>query len=280
MKKREHEKKVLGAVLFYMGTTKGETLSVVDVPDSRERRRRAIDYVVRGSSGEYAVEITRLESFEGQILDDRQFSDLLGPVVSRVAGLLPAQDRFVLYVATIAVKGAKKADDVRDALVAWIREKAPTLEAGLNRYCPGNSVREIPPGVPFEVSLSRWRSRQVGLRLGRLEPDRLEDQRRLRVRSALAEKCPKLQEAKGSHRISVLVLESNDLPLANYSLVAQAVREEFMAREDVPDEIYLVETEDDPWAVWTIKSGSRVFPDTPASDPLYVDPITIPPVLG
>lgn len=77
---------------------------------------------------------------------------------------------------------------------------------------------------------------------------------------------------------SVLVLESDDLALANCSLVASAVLDELKTRDDVPDQIYLVETEAEPWAVWTIKSGSRVFPDVPNSDPLYVDSSAIPPI--
>jgi len=276
MRRREHEEKVLGAALLYIGKLTGETLTTFSRPEARERRRKTVDLLAQGSSSKYAIEHTRIESFDGQILDNYQFSDLLGPIPLMVAGFLPAENRFVLSVGTKAVKGVKDPERVRNALITWIHEKAPLLKPGSNRHLPGTYVREFPPDVPFEVSLSRWHSRRKGLTIGRLEPGDLEEQRQMRIRTALAEKCPKLHRAKSGGRVSVLVLESDDLALANCSLVASAVLEELKTRDDVPDQIYLVETEAEPWAVWTIKCGSPVFPDTPASDPLYVYPAMIP----
>lgn len=201
MKKREHEEKVLGAALLYIGKLTGEPLTKLSRPEARERRRKSVDLLAQGSSCKYAIEHTRVESFEGQILDNRQFSDLLGPIPLMAAAFLPPEDRFVLSVATKAVKGVKDPDRIRNALIAWLREKAPLLKPGSNRHLPGTYVREFPPGVPFEVLLSRWHSRRRGLTIGRLGPGDLEDQRRLRVRSALAGKCPKLHGAKSGGRV-------------------------------------------------------------------------------
>ena len=91
--------------------------------------------------------------------------------------------------------------------------------------------------MPFEVSLYRWPGLDGRLFIGEFSPEKLEELRRQRVRLALDAKCPKLLAAKGESRISVLVLESDDIALANPVVIGNALvqglssgRETFLTR--------------------------------------------------
>ena len=121
-----------------------------------------------------------------------------------------------------------------------------------------------PPGVPFEVSLHRWKTV--------IPPDRfqishtvtvtdLESARELRIREACAWKFPKLDAWRsGSGARTVLVLEDNDIQLTNPQNVfdiLEAVEREFSNR---PDEIYLVYTvTENPWYVWALRVDHRDY---------------------
>lgn len=98
----------------------------------------------------------------------------------------------------------------------------------------------------------------------------------MRIRSAPEDKCPKLQAAKGDDLTSVLVLESNDIALANSVDIAKAVVKELSERQDdIPDEVYLVETEIEPWVVWVLKEGPHLFPDVAEAGPYYLGSCTV-----
>ena len=64
---------------------------------------------------------------------------------------------------------------------------------------------------------------------------------------ALRRKCPKLQRCKEGGARTVLVLESDDIALTNHVLVGECLAALLPERADLPNEIYLVETELDSW---------------------------------
>lgn len=252
-----------------MERIKGETLAEIDRPERRERQQKAVELILRGASSEFALEHTRVESFIRQIEDDQQFTNLLSPLPTMVGDTLPVPGRYLLVVHPRALKGALQASKIREALAAWIRDKAPTLAV----RSPGTSpsarhyVRERPPAVPFDVSLYRFPGRGGKVRIGRSVPEELERERLRRIRVALDAKLPKLRSEKENGRVSVLVLESDDLPNANHALIAEALRAGIREYgDDVPDEIYLVETEQEPWVVWVIKYGPAFYPDAPSCE--------------
>jgi len=131
--------------------------------------------------------------------------------------------------------------------------------------------------VPFEVSLYRWPGLDGRLFIGEFSPEKLEELRRQRVRLALDAKCPKLLAAKGESRISVLVLESDDIALANPVVIGNALVQGLSKRQgDVPDEVYLVGTElEQQWIVWVLKERSCQFPHVPKDGPHYIDPTSL-----
>ena len=89
---------------------------------------------------------------------------------------------------------------------------------------------------------------------------------------ALEKKLPKLHEAKQRSRTSILVLESDDLGLANESLIGDALISSLEQVGPLPDEVYLVETETGPWIVWALKEGPICFPDIHGGGPFEFFP--------
>lgn len=88
-----------------------------------------------------------------------------------------------------------------------------------------------------------------------------------RICGAFNDKCPKLEKFRSKGHISVLALESNDLFLANYFAIAEIAGDELIRRNNSPDEVYLFETEMDPWVLVIIKKGDCVFPEIPDGGP-------------
>jgi hypothetical protein len=81
------------------------------------------------------------------------------------------------------------------------------------------------------------------------------------VQRALEKKCPKLRRCKDEGATSVLILENNDISLTNHMVVGAAVQTLVANREDEPDEIFLVDTCQDEWTIWSLYRGGLFWPD-------------------
>lgn len=274
MSRETHIRKVCGAAVHLLSQRKGEALTFLGRPDKDERQKEAVDWIYKGESTEFVLEHTLIESVPGQIKDSMQFSELLGPLEKELKGYLPEPGYYTLAVNFGAVEGAKDAERIREALKTWIIEKAPTLEVRSPDTIPYCSIREVPPGVSFEVELSRCRGSNGKLFIMRFSPTDLEEQRKSRIREAFGRKCPKLQRARGKTRRSLLVLESDDIALANAHVVGEAVIEELKFRQDdIPDDVYLIETDiEDHWILWVLKEGEVEYPNINDDGPHRVYP--------
>lgn len=184
---------------------------------------------------------------------------LFDNIKTELEGKLPKPGHYDIRLAAGDIKGATDTNTIQKALVNWIKEKAPNLK--LPSDAPAHMVRETPEGVPFEVSLYRWYGADGKLRVTLIAPEKLEDERLKRIKRALEDKCPKLQAAKGDSRCSILLLESDDICLGDNIQISKSVLNSLEKRTDIPDEIYLVETEFKPWILWKIKEGSSIYPD-------------------
>ena len=169
----------------------------------------------------------------------------------------------------------KKADldRVRRDFIGWIRAKAQCLyernrdklerKHKSPRYL--DSIKAKPPGFLYPVRL--WvgvacsASERGTLRHARLAPDdkELETLHADRIGKALRYKCPKLQRCKEDGARTVLVLESDDIALTSHVLVGQCLAILLPERTELPDEIYLVETDMDPWTVRCMKLDAECW---------------------
>lgn len=269
--RKEHEKSVCKAVVGVIARRKDVVIEQIDYPDEKERTKKAVDVLVKTSSGEIVLEHTRIESYPNQIEDWSQVRRLLKPLEKILAKQLPMPGHYELAVKVGAIKGAKNTESIQRALIKWIRKQAPSLQLGSPEVAPRHYVREKPDGVPFEVYLYRWPRNDGKFWIREYAPDDLEGKRRKRINEALADKCPKLWKAKGDKRTSILLLELDDISLGSHLSIGEALMDELPLRKDPPDEIYFAGTELEQWEVWVLKEGNCIFRNIKEPGPYYLD---------
>lgn len=274
-----NEGKALDAVLRWMEERDGVTRADVRSPE-RDQHNIPVELTCTVGGRLCAFEHTGIEPFPGQIECAQHSRDLFGPLVERLAGVMPSQESFELHVPIDATEGLKRGQipGIQDAIVRWVQETAPALPiAPYGRYV--TPIRKVSvPGVPFQITLHRLAA--IGPMRGRFHVVHvvsadLEAERRSRISAACAKKFGKLAEWKKRYGArSILVLEENDIQLTNAQLVADALAVAERDRDDRPDEVYLVSTSiDDLWHVTCLRregktyydDGERFWPVEPAT---------------
>lgn len=265
-----------GAVAF-LSERRRETIRPIERPDVEERQREAVELVAEGPSGRFVFEHTRIESFPNQIADGKAFILLLEPLETDLVGSLPP-GTYELIIPPGAASQLRRNDfgPVRTAIAEWAVSRGRTLALGPddddNPDAPW-SISERPANVPFDVTLQRTPpDNRVVVFVARFSPPTLEKARRARIETALERKCPKLAAAKRAHRAtSVLILESDDVALANRHAVSASVIEEVERRQDEPDIILLVETDRGlAWQLWIVKESRSKYPNIEEPGPFEV----------
>jgi hypothetical protein len=255
-----HEKKVCIAVLDYIYTRKGIVVDSSKIKDPYNPKKKSIDLFYDGGTIAIALEHTSVDSFMDQRGEFTRVKQLLKPLEKKLENKLPKPGHYELSVDVGATKGAKDTNTTIKQLVSWITITAPSLKMGSPDTKPNHFRKGQPDGVPFEVTLYRW-PRKDGKFIIVLNCPELEASRRERTEKALNDKCPKLAEAKSEKGISVLILEMNDFALGDSIKVASIIHELSQERTDLPDDIYLVETDSKEWDIWVIKEGKLFFKD-------------------
>lgn len=224
----------------------------------------------------YAIEHTQIEAFAGQIRTGEEFGQFIRPAIDELSGTLPKPGVYHLYFPIDARLGVKadQRERIRRDFIVWVREHAqrlhennpekPTKDRNPRGF--NERYRAIPPGFPYEVTLQReahWSpSSHEGILLpARIAPEDVEARRRARLQEALKRKCPKLQRCKEEGARTVLVLEDGDISLSNHVLIGDGLDGPMKERVDLPDEIYLVETAVDRWAVKLMKYDESYLPE-------------------
>ncbi len=227
----------------------GQPISIASRPELDHRNVKAVEELWDASSGGYAVEHTRVESFERQIANIAKIGRLLTPVKEMLAGRLPGY--YVLTVRedqTTAARG--------DFTFAHREVERLVLDAA-ERLAVGETVTLRSARLPFEMRLHLRHKNGSGIVL---RSDIEGDPETLRVdrfRRAFTKKCPKLATWATEGRASVLVLESDDSQHANFGVSFDAVTKVLAERTDQPDIVVYVETDASPWIAWVFKDGER-----------------------
>jgi hypothetical protein len=236
----------------------GEAVQLTNRPDLEHRRIPAVEELWESPSRRYAVEHTRIESFEGQIENDAKLKRLLVPVRSMLAGQLPGT-----FVLTVPVRETKSA---RVGYTFAHREIVRLALQAAHQLTDGETTTLRSDRLPFKLEFHKRHGKgsQVFLHCV-IEGDG--DALRLdRLQRAFAEKLPKLRNWAADGRTSVLVLESDDIQLANVFAIFSAVKQALEAHSDQPDMIVLVETDGSPWNGWVLKDGDYVGNAVPMPD--------------
>ena len=236
-----------------------EPISVVRRPDEEERQREAVEILAQSESRshQFAIEHTRIESFPEQIAGGAAFSKVLRPLETELSAELGGHYWLIVPAGASECVPAKDTERVQDTLKQWVISTATTLEAEDPSSKKTVSFTDELEGVPFPVTLRRFRypERYRGHRFGivSIVPEALEELRAQRVKTALTRKCPKLARCRPDGYSTVLILESNDIQLANPGVIKDALAGAQSGREDMPDYMYLVETEIAPPSVHLLR---------------------------
>lgn len=226
-------------------------IKVTARPDIQERKKKGVEELWASELHRFAIEHTLVESFPGQTEDGAKFKKLIVPVEALLAGRLPGT--FVLQVPAGASAATRfRYETVHRLLCDAIVEAAPRLEVR-------KGVRLALGDLPLDLTL--YKRDATGSRLmttrtvveNELEPGRVE-----RIRTAIAEKSPKLLVACVDGRLSILALESNDISLGRYDLIATAVREALKDATQVPRIVIVIETDGGPFYAWVVHNSSDI----------------------
>jgi hypothetical protein len=253
----KHQKEVCEKVLAVIKSRWGIEISCISYPDEENRNEEAVDMQVEHSKGTIVLEHTRIESYTNQIAESKWAKELFEPIKIALKGKLPIHSKFELCVDSNDLSGARNKKDIQKILTEWIVRTAPTLQ--LPSEAPLHMVRTMLSGVPFEITLCRWEGDKGKFSYPLFAPDELENERLKRIKKALDEKCPKLMKARNQDGNSILLLESNDICLANHSSISKALNSVLKECKNVPDTILLIKTEIKPWNLWILKEGQIFF---------------------
>jgi hypothetical protein len=263
-----NEKPVCDAVINYLASIEGEKVEHIEQVDDVVRAMPAVEAIYRTKSKHFAVEHTRIESFLQQIGQGKTFEEFLAPLSQELSGTVAGTFYLIVAAGDIRVRRQDQ-EGVIKALKTWVEEKATTLAAAETSGDGGNvMIQERPPGVPFDVALRKERdvgSEVVCFQAMQADP---QEARNDAMAASLEKKCPKLQAArnkleseKKAGPVSVLVLESNDIALANRVGVANSVVAELAKRSDSPNIVVWARTSTVPWYGYIIKNGDTIHPN-------------------
>ncbi len=266
-KEPKNEERICKAVMSLLAQRRGEQIISVQPVDTVVRDRPAVECVFATPTAKFAVEHTRIESFPNQISEGKLFAQLLAPLESELAGKLPGTFFLIVDVGAANTPSTQHAE-IRRILAEWVLAKGTTLDpeerSGPEGTC---DITEKPTGVPFEVTLHCDADYDSRLFIIQNLVGDLQSLQRDRIRTALARKCPKLRPASENGHVSILVLESDDVALANRRAIANATIAELSERDDAPDILIWARTSTDPWKAWVLKDGARKHPNVSPAGP-------------
>ena len=275
MRNKNNEGKVCDAVVRFIENRTGEIRTQVRRPEMNGVGP-PVDLRLKLDAQEYAIEHTRIESFENQIRTGVIIKEIIGHIEKNISVPFPSSAYYELqYPVEVSLPNRKsKRDRTLNNLVEWICANEKVLrDRNGSRSMRSNFpwvadeyVYGIPAGFNCTFELLRWlnaaRIRRkpgaIGMRL--IIPEDLELLRRKRLMQAFSRKCPKLQMCKAEGTRTVLVLESGDDALTSFEFRDNLLPELLAKHTNAPDEIFLVETYSDLWWVWPMKCDEDHWP--------------------
>lgn len=218
-----------------------------------------VEMRLRLGARRFAIEHTLIEPFPLAIQTGKWFQELTAEIAAALNGAMPPPGTYRLVFPVHPTEGKPRRTHaaLRARITQWVREAGEELHGEcperLDRHHQPHGYRGVRTteidGIPLSLSLVvHWseRSHHDGaLFLSRAVGDDVEDQRRIRTRTALDKKLPKLAACRAEGDVSVLILEYADVVLTNQVLVAQALEAELAGRDDCPDCIFLADTTGD-----------------------------------
>jgi hypothetical protein len=242
---------IIAAVKLYKRCGLG-SYAIDSRPDQLRKNRNhpEIDAIATAAGKpKLAVEHTRLQSFEGQLLDDSRVEKLCLPLVEEIALLVPNGIHCVMPILAFA-KGFAW-DEACISIRNYITDNIASIPNGRSLHSISN--------VPFPITIHRDPDRNTKFCIVRESPSnkKVKDDLLASMQLALNHKKAKLQDYLDIGCRSVLVIESNDIALISHIDVyaAYLVAEASVDSKHVADVLYAM-TADPKEIHWLCFKGS------------------------
>jgi len=250
----------------------------------QENHQAPVEVVFSLGNQPIALEHTAIEPFAGHVQMEAQAEQRYVPISTALKDAVGGDALFELHMPVNAFQDRKASEvpAIQQAIIGWVKATAPAVPKRPYPDYKGNAVGPVQiPGVPFPVSLYRFEPPIIPgqhFQIRHVVTDH-EKQRADRMKEAVDRKFPKLAAWKRDNKAkTIFVLEQNDIQLTNPAIVTETFLPLAAARQDRPDETYLVASCLDPWHAWPILIGDKSYFDIAKSDDAdhwEVDPATL-----
>jgi len=257
-KSKLHEKKVIKEVLKYISKKINQPYRIISYPDEVNRNSPACDMLVSFGDKKFAIEHTSIDSIPNQRRDSNRFIKLLSPLENELDNKLPMPGHYQLVIDMDVIPALNRSNGskIYQSIKDWCIKIAPTLSMGGTHSDKKHFARDRIPGVPFKITLYKWPRRDGEFRIARFSPEQIEEKREEVLKQALCSRGEKVVNYKKKGYRTILILESNDRALANFSDIENALNNavEELKNIELPDEIYSIETEiEDDYEIYCLK---------------------------
>ena len=257
---RIRERKICEATIQILerrlAAARGEGFSPEDQP-ARYNDDERVEWLQALGARQFAIEVTLVEAIPGRKEQVTHLEGFFAPLRSELDGKLPSPGIYELVIppGALSITKNKQLSKVQNRIKEWVLRAAPGL--GMKR--PNHFVRETPEGVDFEVALYRFQTRRNNgcVRLAYSVPEDLSNGQGAIVRTALEKKLPKLSRWQAKSAMSVLVVETRDIPPSAEHCVAEMIVEGLEARGVVPDDLFIIDTADYLWIAYKIHASRQ-----------------------
>jgi hypothetical protein len=219
---------VINAFVAYLRQRGHPGLQVDRWPDKENRDSTDIDAIAGG----FAIEHTSIDTLPNQRRDSDWFMQVVGGIEEELPGRPPFRLRITLDYEAVT-KGQNWAA-VRETLKTWIIN-------GALRLADGRHVLDSIPGVPFRLHVAKASNRSPGVFFGRFEPSdsTLPD----RIWEHINRKAKKLAKYHSATKVTVLLVENDDIALMDELTMLDAMRKAFPGGPPAGiDEIWYADT--------------------------------------
>lgn len=203
------DREVVDAFVNHLRDHGSPGLLVEQRPDEVNRDSQDVDAI----AGPFAIEHTSIDTLPYQRRDAAWFMQAIGEMRREFVCTLPF--RLSITLAYDAVGKGQDWSAIRHAIGAWIAGPAHKLSDGCHM------VDDI-PGVPFPIHARKSSTRRPGVFFGRYRPD--DDTLPARLKQIMDRKAGKLLQYQQGGKVTILLVESEDLALMNESAMLDSIR--------------------------------------------------------
>jgi hypothetical protein len=258
MNQREHELEVCLAAATALGCLHAAAPSEFVDPEANGTRGAPLDLAFMLDAEKVVVEHSLLPAFEHQRRDDVHFTKLMGSMSERLSLKMPVSGDFDIQVPANVVDAADGIETMQEDLANWVLRRAPSLvpESGdLDAF-----ICEVPPGLPFEVTLVRALDGNGNVSFTRVVPSDYRESRKREAVRLVRGKWKKLRLAQTRpHPVTtVFACEFTSMALDNQVVIASALHHAAVeTRAPIPTHVFALDTRRPEWRVWALHGPDR-----------------------